>query len=110
MKRTIEDLLHAAGFNNDYFREQAFLTKFKQRERVLKAIDYVIMILINVPKQMMSYNAMAASLVTTEDRSVTRQALQPVMKTKEFVAFMEKIFSDILNMRLAGQTPEKKTL
>lgn len=108
MKQKITEILLAVGFDADYFKQQALQTGFKKRERTLKAIDFVIMLLLNCSKKVMSYNVMAASLATAKQPSVTKQALHPVMNTTAFMSFVQKVFADILNARFLGQSPAEK--
>jgi len=75
-------------------------TGFIKRFRKLNGLDYLIILLYNVAKDIVSYNTMASTFLDNTDKSVFKQALHKAMSKPAFVVFIDRIFKELLQSKL----------
>jgi len=88
------------GFTEDYVNSIAIATGFVKRFRKLSGLDYLIILLHNVAKEIVSYNTMASTFSENIDKSVFRQALHKAMSKGAFIVFIKRIFNELLQSKL----------
>lgn len=78
----------------------AIENKFIERIRKLDGLDYLLALLHNVTKEVVSFNTMASTFVDDIDKCVTKQALHKAMSKEFFIVFIDKIFNELLQTKL----------
>ncbi len=94
------NILHGLGFTEKYLNSVARDTGFIKRFRKLNGLDYLTILLLNVSKQIVSYNTMASTFLETMDKSVFKQAIHKAMSKKEFLLYINRIFNEILQIKV----------
>jgi len=94
------NILHGLGFTERYLNSVARDTGFIKRFRKLNGLDYLTILLLNVSKQIVSYNTMVSTFLENMDKSVFKQALHKAMSKKEFLLFIDRIFNEVLQSKL----------
>ena len=92
--------LQLLGLNEALLHQFALATTFKKRVRKLSGLDYILMILLNASKDIMSYNTLASSFNNTPSKCVNKQALQRAMKNNNFLQFIDMVFDSILMKKI----------
>ena len=95
MKNLRQSLLQM-GLNEDLLHQFALVSNFKKRVRKLSGLDFILIILQNSCKDVMSYNTLASSFSQTPSKCVNRQALHKAMKNTKFLDFIDMVFEHIL--------------
>ena len=103
------NILHNLGFNESYVNSMAIVTGFIKRFRKLNGLDYVIILLHNVAKEIVSYNTMASTFSDNIDKSVFRQALHKAMSKPAFIVFINRVFNELLQSKLGIANPKLKS-
>jgi len=103
------NILHNPGFNETYLNSMAIVTGFIKRFRKLNGLDYLIILLHNVAKDMVSYNTMASTFLDNIDKSVVRQALHKAMNKPAFIVFINRIFNELLQSKLGIDSNKLKS-
>ena len=88
--------LRLLGINEVLLNQFAFDANFKKRVRKLTGFDYILILLSNVSKDVMSYNTLASSLYKNPLKCVKRQALQKAMKNDNFLKFVNDVLNRVL--------------
>lgn len=99
MRRNI-NIIDNLGFTEHYVNSMAIDTGFIKRFRKLNGLDYLIILLYNVAKDIVSYNTMASTFLDNIDKSVFKQALHKAMSKPAFVVFIDRIFNELLQSKL----------
>lgn len=92
--------LQSLGFTECYLNKVAYETGFIKRVRKLNGLDYFILLISNVTKEVVSYNTMASSFSDNLNKSVFKQALHKAMSKDAFVVFINRIFNELLQSKL----------
>lgn len=99
MRKTI-NIIDKLGFTEDYVNSIASDTGFIERFRKLNGSDYLIILLYNVAKEIVSYNTMASTFSENIDKSVFKQALHKAMSKAAFIVFINRILNELLQSKL----------
>ena len=94
------NFLHDLGFDRTKLNSLAIENKFIERIRKLDGLDYLLALLHNVTKEVVSFNTMASTFVDDIDKCVTKQALHKAMSKEFFIVFIDKIFNELLQTKL----------
>jgi hypothetical protein len=98
------------GMDETHINELALKTNFKKRIRKLSGFDYILMLLTNASKDMMSYNTLASSFHQNPLKSLQRQALHKTMKNETFLHFIEEVFNCMLMKKIGHKQSKFSTL
>ena len=101
MRRNI-NIIDNLGFTEHSVNSMAIDTGFIKRFRKLNGLDYLIILLYNVAKDIVSYNTMASTFLDNTDKSVFKQALHKAMSKPAFVGFSRNYFNPNLGLQKAN--------
>jgi hypothetical protein len=99
MNRCI-NFLHDLGFSKDKLNRMAVETGFIERFRDLDGLDYVLALILNVTKEVVSFNIMASTFLGNANKSVSKQAMHTAMSKNAFIDFIDKIFNELIQTKL----------
>jgi hypothetical protein len=99
MNRCI-NFLHDLGFSKDKLNRMAVETGFIERFRDLDGLDYVLAPILNVTKEVVSFNIMASTFLGNANKSVSKQAMHTAMSKNAFIDFIDEIFNELIQIKL----------
>jgi Transposase DDE domain len=87
------------GLAAEQLNDLAHEMNFKKRKSVLKATDLIILLLSVCMTETISYNAMASTLATLSEQTITvsKVAVFKALRKKALIPYLQKVFWELLN-------------
>jgi len=93
------------GLSESMLNTLAIELKFIQRIRKLNALDYILLLIFNCSKNLVSYNTMASTTLDN-GKSVLKQSLHKAMRKTTFLLFIQSVFNKLVQAKLGiSSTP-----
>jgi hypothetical protein len=102
-------MLQNLGFSEGCLTKMAIDSGFIKRVRKLNGLDYIMVLLLNVSNEMVSYNTMASTLLGQMEKSVFKQSLHKAMRKDSFLVFVENVFKKLMETKIGLSTNKLKS-